>query len=870
MDIGIDLGTTHSVLAVAGRVELTPGYPEGEYIAEADVTIIPAPDGARTFPSVFWVSPDDPDERLFGYDARQKTEDGDSPIMFSKRSIGTDEILRVFSYRFTAEDVAVEFLRYLKECAEAALGEPVQRAVVTHPAYFDPSQRQQTRRAAEKAGLDMALPVQLIMEPAAAAVAHLKGVRDDPVKVMTYDLGGGTFDVSVLERREGIISLLGFGGDALLGGYSFDKALVQWMLEKACAGERTIPYDPEDPVDRGRRARLLMIAEDVKIRLSETRTDRTYVSVRAPNVLVDETGRTVPIQERINREEYRALIADKLDETCDQCRQALAKAHVAPDELSCILLVGASTFGPWIRDTLTEAFPGVRIEEFYQDVSVAAGAALQARELPPTSRGQGLCVTLDVPERSPLPAINIGGRVTAENGEALDPDLQESLRVSLTLSDGTTREPLPVDGDGCFLFENAELDEDEPSELRLRILDGDGWERLVREFTVSYDEESGDRTEVYTVLPKPVMIGTARGRIALADEGVTLPVKIEEDFTRLHDGDRMDVPIYLDDRRVGSVDIANIPESAGRGATLRLVVEVTEKMEMKGRAVVLTRRGTEAARCKVHIVFPPLALPTLPELKLRFEDLEAERFDSVLNSTDPRQRTRLDTTGAKISASIERMLAEQEPDRKEIYRALAEFERIVRPLSEDMDPPRARFLSLLDECRRLLAVKDPGPQVTTDERRLERIETEGHEAYASRNHRAWERANADLARVHAGLVNRGILTPLVTPDTWIQKEYWIGQVDKVRAALVSRRSEMSARPDYETVVRLQCDEIDKRLDSMERAIDEVADDLAPEQALPRLQRATRGLPHLAKGVKHVGIDVDKENAAGPSRDRGRG
>jgi molecular chaperone DnaK (HSP70) len=152
MDIGIDLGTTFSVIAVRGKVNLAADYPPPTYLPECDVTIIPTPQGDYTFPSVLWWDPAEPDTYLVGSEAKQKAEEGKRPILFSKRSIGTAESLRLSGRIFTAKEVAVQFLKYFKSCAEQALGHAVERAVVTHPAYFDRNQVQQTLEAAQEAG----------------------------------------------------------------------------------------------------------------------------------------------------------------------------------------------------------------------------------------------------------------------------------------------------------------------------------------------------------------------------------------------------------------------------------------------------------------------------------------------------------------------------------------------------------------------------------------------------------------------------------------------------------------------------------------------------------------------------------------------
>ncbi|HEV7406090.1 MAG TPA: Hsp70 family protein, partial [Chthoniobacteraceae bacterium] len=239
-DIGIDLGTTYSVIAIKGRVELQPSYgKKGIYVEECDATIIPTPAGDPSFPSVFWVDPAD-GRIVIGMEAKRKAEDGGAPIMFSKRAIGTMELLPLHDRSYTAQEVAGHILRHLKECAEAALGRPVRRAVVTHPAYFERNQVEETRAAAVAAGFDMRDDRQMMMEPAAAALAHTCTIQTDPLTIVTYDLGGGTFDVTVLQRKEGVIRMLSFDGDHLLGGYNFDRALVQWILDKLREKGRTI------------------------------------------------------------------------------------------------------------------------------------------------------------------------------------------------------------------------------------------------------------------------------------------------------------------------------------------------------------------------------------------------------------------------------------------------------------------------------------------------------------------------------------------------------------------------------------------------------------------------------------------------------
>ena len=351
MDIGIDLGTTFSVVAVDGKVELTPDYPGGPgvYLEDCDVTAIPSLLGEPTFPSVMIPDPDNPENWIFGAEALQKAEEGLAPVMFSKRKIGTTEAIPVADGTVTAKEVASRFLGHMKECAERALGQPVTRAVVTHPAYFDRGAVEETREAARQAGFDMSLPQQMLMEPTAAALAYTRTDKRDPLRILTYDLGGGTFDVTYMERIDGVIQIRAFDGNHLLGGYNFDKELVRLVRTRLAEKGRNVVLDENDPEDRGRLARLLRIAENVKIELSKTKNNTDEVEFRVRNILVDDKGLPVQVNERITRQQFVAAIQAWLNEIIECCRRAMEKGKAKPEDLHQILMVGGSSYGPWVR-----------------------------------------------------------------------------------------------------------------------------------------------------------------------------------------------------------------------------------------------------------------------------------------------------------------------------------------------------------------------------------------------------------------------------------------------------------------------------------------------------------------------------------------
>ena len=222
------------------------------------------------------------------------------------------------------------------------------------------------------------------------------------------------------------------------------------------------------------------------------------------------------------------------------------------------------------------------------------------------------------------------------------------------------------------------------------MADGDGRVLLQHEFTVEFDEDQ-QTTEIYNVLPKQIKVKTARGLISIAEEGVELPARISETFTRLYDEVRLEIPVFVEDEEIGAIVVDDIPEDAGRGSQVELDVEITRHNELRGFAKVISRAGVEAARSKVRVVFPPTQMKQLSDLRLRFDELQADREDEELNSQDPAHRTLLAGKGRKMVRKLAALFEEQEPDRQEIQAHLRELEKLVHPPTDDMDPRAAAF-----------------------------------------------------------------------------------------------------------------------------------------------------------------------------------
>ena len=751
VDIGIDLGTTFSVLAVHGRVALQPGYPAGIWLEPCGVTIIPTPYGEPTFASVIAIDPAAPDTPVFAAEALQAIEDGVNSVSFAKRKIGTREAIALGEGDTTAKAVATEFLRYLKRCAEQALGRPVQRAVVTHPAYFDRVAVEETREAAAAAGFDMSLPEQTLMEPVAAALAYTRTDPRDPLTVLTYDLGGGTFDATCLERRSGMISMRSFDGDPLLGGYNFDRRLVQWLLDRLKSRGRRIALSDADAAGRARLARLLRLAERTKIELAAAASDDQPVLCRGRGILVDDGGRDVPIDERISRAEFVGMIGETVERSVEQARRALHKAGIQPGELDEILLVGGSSRGPWIGAAIARAFPGVSCRLFEPDLCVGAGAAIYASMVLPTSvRSESHELLVDLPSSSPLERIRCAGRV-----RRLDGGVNEPLLTVRFAAAGDNLRQQPVAGDGSFAFEDVDLFDTE-NRFELTLLDRAGLALARHECSVRFQPEGGEASTVVSVQPRTLAIETLDGMVPLAEAGAALPARCERRFIRQNDNPSIELRLFQDHAVVGEIRIRDLPPELGRGALVHLVVEVTNAGRVQGMATISAGDGKPgvATPVQVRIVAPAIA-PT-PELQRQFAVLREQW--SRLRAQAPERTGEIEAAVSRGLTQLEGLFAQLPLDRQELHAMLAELGRLLNPPADDMVPTRLEFRRQVTRCREALLALDPGENAHDPAgappgsplrrgrdrmmrwtRDLDRLEAEGLEAHRGRDRRAWGR-----------------------------------------------------------------------------------------------------------------------------------
>ena len=355
--IGIDLGTTNSCVAV-----MEGGEP----------VVIANSEGARTTPSVVGFTKTG--DRLVGQVAkRQAITNPDNTVSSIKRQMGTDHKVTLNGKEYTPQQVSAMILQKLKADAEAYLGETVTDAVITVPAYFNDSQRQATKDAGTIAGLNVR---RIINEPTAAALAY--GVdKEDDQKIMVYDLGGGTFDVSIIEMGDGVTEVLATNGDTHLGGDDFDERIINWMAD-AFQTENGIDLRK----DKMAAQRLKEAAEKAKIELSSAMSSQ----INLPFITADATG-PKHLDMTLTRAKFNELTADLVDRTMGPVRKALQDAGLRPSDLKKVLMVGGSTRIPAVYDAVKKELNCEPFKGINPDECVAVGAAIQGGVLNGEKKG---------------------------------------------------------------------------------------------------------------------------------------------------------------------------------------------------------------------------------------------------------------------------------------------------------------------------------------------------------------------------------------------------------------------------------------------------------------------------------------------------
>lgn len=345
--IGIDLGTTNSCVA----------FMEG-----SEAVVIPNAEGGRTTPSIVGFSKQG--ERLVGEAAkRQAITNPDNTVMSVKRHIGTNHKENIEGKEYTPQEISAMILQKLKQDAESYLGEPVTQAVITVPAYFNDSQRQATKDAGKIAGLEV---MRIINEPTAAALAY--GLeKTDEEKILVFDLGGGTFDVSILELEDNFFQVISTSGDNHLGGDDFDQVIIDYLVKE---------FRRENGIDLSQDKMALQRLKDAAEKAKKDLSGVLTTTISLPFLTMDATG-PKHLEMTLTRAKFEELSAELIERTMIPTRQALDDAGLAPNEISKVVLVGGSTRIPAVQEAIKRLTGKEPTKGVNPDEVVAMGAAIQ-------------------------------------------------------------------------------------------------------------------------------------------------------------------------------------------------------------------------------------------------------------------------------------------------------------------------------------------------------------------------------------------------------------------------------------------------------------------------------------------------------------
>ena len=421
--IGIDLGTTNSCVSVM----------EG-----GEAVVIPNAEGSRTTASVVAFSKTG--ERMVGQVAkRQAITNPEKTIISIKRHMGSDYKVKIDNKNYTPQEISAMILQKLKSDAEAYIGEPVTEAVITVPAYFSDSQRQATKDAGKIAGLDVK---RIINEPTAAALAYGADKEEDQ-KIMVYDLGGGTFDVSIIEMGDGVQEVLATAGNNKLGGDDFDQRIINWIVSEFKKSEGI-----DLSSDKMAMQRLKEAAEKAKIELSATMT----TNINQPFITADATG-PKHLDLTLTRAKFNELTSDLVDKTMGPVQQALSDAGLSASDLNKILMVGGSTRIPAVYEAVEKKLGKEPFKGINPDECVAIGAAIQGGVLGGDVKG---LLLLDV---TPLTlGLETQGGVMAKMIERNTTIPTKKTQIFTTAADGQTSVDIAIyQGEREFCHDNKQL-----------------------------------------------------------------------------------------------------------------------------------------------------------------------------------------------------------------------------------------------------------------------------------------------------------------------------------------------------------------------------------------------------------------------------
>lgn len=736
--VGIDLGTTNSVIAIPGD------YPD-KGVKYGPVTVI-FDEVERLIHASAVCMVDG--QLVVGDDAKQLAAEGYTPVRFVKKYMGTRETFRVGpDVEWTAEQVSAEVLKHLVRFTEKALGVKIDRAVVTHPAYFDALAINATKNACRLAGLDV--EGRLMMEPIAAAMAYTHDDERPNLRVLVYDLGGGTFDITLVDRTSGAFRPLAFGGDRELGGYNFDKKIATRMLQSLRDKGYVINIDANYPERDPRWASLMHHAEQIKIKLSSA----AKADVRVPGVFKDDSTppKAVQLAFSMTVKEFNELIDPEISKTIRQTHEVLQKAGRRADEVHRLVLVGGSSRIPSIRERLQAEF-GLepQYDEDVLDLSVAVGAAMIGAISGSAEGG----VFLDhIPEAVDNVELAVSGRVQASD------EIPDPSNFTVTIAGGATDEVVALTGPDGGFFAEVPLFPDQENELSLTITSPQG--RTIYERTLSVRHDSAAEPPPPPpppALPKPICVDSVTGLVEIAAENETLPLKKTKSFVTVRELTEVPIDIYQEDVQLGTLLLKGFSTPVPPNCQVDLVLEINTDYAMQFTANVPSTNVSSSQA--IQLIPPPV--PTVEELRHRFAELKTLYRSQLENTPDGPAKARIAAECDRLVEEAEELLNEDHPERMQADMLLRRLFLQVKQLAAGggLKPPKAEVEAQFRKARKLLPdaiAKEPALAEQDYEATLKALETEAERAYQAGNAGDWSRFAAKIDEIVKTLEH--IITP---------------------------------------------------------------------------------------------------------------
>jgi molecular chaperone DnaK len=761
--VGIDLGTTNSEIAMVPP-------------SERDILIYQDRFGRKTIPSsVAWDA--EKGSLLVGRAARARRGKEPAPIESIKRSMGQTARVKLGDSEALPEEISAKILAelasamraFLQEKASEGVEMPVARAVITVPAYFDAPQIEATRKAGELAGLSV---IGILQEPTAAAIYHSWKQKQKGSHFLVYDLGGGTFDVSILRCVAGEYQVLAIDGDNFLGGDDFDRRYAEHLRKQLVKLGYRLDLDVRgDSADRARFERLVNFAQEIKESLSTAET----INFSRQDMLLDQAGEPVSYEAEIGRAEYEAVIVDLVDQTIACCERALLEAkksaNVGIAEIDNLILVGGSTRVPLVRRRVGEALASrcKNAEPLAEEVDtiVALGAAIHAAQLGGLTITEGaseLAVSFSSPLVSPKPTLRLAGEISTPKGNA----------QSVAVVDGETRIAEGELANGKFKLDVTPPGEGD-SELELEAF-GAGGASLGREPFVVYRGEVRPRASALSraaVIAKDVGIEVVRAgrrerRILLA-KGSGLPTETKYTFYTADQSGTVVLRLLQ-----GRMPIKTLAITVARelpiGSPVEVMLKCDDAMRIEARAVVAGQELWATIQATEQLDFDKTGaveqlLAEAETVKQRAWGHSGEAYRREIDQLSAAIREVLQTDPAKLSALSARL------------------RRLLDDLGGDaadpLEPPLATFEAELDSLRRIV-YRSTGVLVGLD-----------RDAWEDRIHRIEERAAEARAAIDASLWRRTFNEVQALYETAVQEEFSARRLDdpaymQMRANSVSR------------------------------------------------------------------------------------